>query len=53
MLLRQELTLYKAEACVTSGGCNNFLGGDASQNGYTGEVQEHLMQHQQSLVLSH
>ena len=26
----------QAEACVTSGGCNNFIGGDASQNGYTG-----------------
>ena len=28
--------IIQAEACVTSGGCNNFLGGDASQNGYTG-----------------
>ncbi len=28
--------IVQAEACVTSGGCNNFLGGDASQNGYTG-----------------
>ena len=27
--------IVQAEACVTSGGCNNFLGGDASQNGYT------------------
>ena len=28
--------IVQAEACVTSGGCNNYLGGDASQNGYTG-----------------
>ena len=28
--------IIQAEACVSSGGCNNFLGGDASQNGYTG-----------------
>tara|TARA_B100000767_G_scaffold44969_1_gene39247 strand:+ start:108 stop:2201 length:2094 start_codon:yes stop_codon:yes gene_type:complete len=28
--------IIQAEACVTSGGCNNFIGGDASQNGYTG-----------------
>jgi len=28
--------IIQAEACVTSGGCNNFFGGDASQNGYTG-----------------
>ena len=28
--------IVQAEACVTSGSCNNFLGGDASQNGYTG-----------------
>ncbi len=28
--------IVQAEACVTSGGCNNFFGGDASQNGYTG-----------------
>tara|TARA_B100000131_G_scaffold160997_1_gene155824 strand:- start:7455 stop:9548 length:2094 start_codon:yes stop_codon:yes gene_type:complete len=28
--------IIQAEACVTSDGCNNFLGGDASQNGYTG-----------------
>ena len=28
--------IVQAEACVTSGGCNNFIGGDASQNGYTG-----------------
>lgn len=28
--------IVQAEACVTSGSCNNFLGGDASENGYTG-----------------
>ena len=28
--------IVQAEGCVTSGGCNNFLGGDASNNGYTG-----------------
>ena len=28
--------IIQAEACVTSGGCNNFIGGDASQNTYTG-----------------
>ncbi len=28
--------IIQAEGCVTSGGCNNFLGGDASDNGYTG-----------------
>lgn len=28
--------IIQAEACVTSGLCNNFLGGDASENGYTG-----------------
>ena len=28
--------IIQAEACVTSGSCNNFLGGDASENGYTG-----------------
>jgi hypothetical protein len=28
--------IIQAEACVTTGGCNNFLGGDASTNGYTG-----------------
>jgi subtilisin family serine protease len=28
--------IVQAEACVTSGGCNNFIGGDASTNGYTG-----------------
>ena len=28
--------IVQAEACVTSGGCNNFIGGDASENGYTG-----------------
>jgi len=27
--------IIQAEACVTTGSCNNFLGGDASQNGYT------------------
>ena len=31
-----DTNIIQAEACVTSGGCNNFLGGDASQNGYTG-----------------
>ncbi|RJU86012.1 MAG: hypothetical protein DWB89_04535 [Candidatus Poseidoniales archaeon] len=28
--------IVQAEACVTSGSCNNFLGGDASGNTYTG-----------------
>ncbi|MDP6334136.1 MAG: S8 family serine peptidase [Candidatus Poseidoniaceae archaeon] len=28
--------IIQAEGCVTSGGCNNFLGGDASENTYTG-----------------
>ena len=28
--------IIQAEGCVTSGTCINFLGGDASQNGYTG-----------------
>ena len=28
--------IIQAEGCVSSGGCNNFLGGDASQNTYTG-----------------
>ena len=28
--------IIQAEGCVTSGMCNNFIGGDASQNGYTG-----------------
>ena len=28
--------IVQAEGCVSSGGCNNFLGGDASQNTYTG-----------------
>ena len=28
--------IIQAEACVTTGSCNNFFGGDASQNGYTG-----------------
>ena len=27
--------IIQAEGCVTSGGCNNFLGGDASGNTYT------------------
>jgi subtilisin family serine protease len=27
--------IIQAEACVTTGSCNNFLGGDASENGYT------------------
>ena len=27
--------IIQAEGCVTSGLCNNFLGGDASENGYT------------------
>ena len=27
--------IIQAEGCVSSGGCNNFLGGDASQNTYT------------------
>jgi subtilisin family serine protease len=27
--------IVQAEACITSGGCNNFLGGDAAENGYT------------------
>ena len=39
--LKPEVTtsgsnIVQAEACVTDGGCNNFIGGDASQNGYTG-----------------
>ena len=39
--LKPEVTapgtnIIQAEACVTSGTCNNFLGGDASDNGYTG-----------------
>ena len=28
--------IIQAEGCVTSGGCNNLLGGDAANNGYTG-----------------
>ena len=28
--------IIQAEGCVSSGGCNNFLGGDASDNTYTG-----------------
>tara|TARA_Y100000588_G_scaffold296806_1_gene317381 strand:- start:336 stop:2363 length:2028 start_codon:yes stop_codon:yes gene_type:complete len=28
--------IVQAEGCVSSSGCNNFLGGDASQNTYTG-----------------
>ena len=28
--------IIQAEGCVTDGGCNNFLGGDASENTYTG-----------------
>ena len=28
--------IIQAEACVTSGGCNNFLNGDASENTYSG-----------------
>tara|TARA_B100000959_G_scaffold116982_2_gene123042 strand:+ start:642 stop:2492 length:1851 start_codon:yes stop_codon:yes gene_type:complete len=28
--------IIQAEGCVTSDGCNNFIGGDASQNTYTG-----------------
>jgi len=28
--------IIQAEGCVTSGFCNNLLGGDASENGYTG-----------------
>jgi serine protease AprX len=27
--------IVQAEGCITQGGCNNFLGGDASENGYT------------------
>ena len=39
--LKPEVTapgtnIIQAEGCVSSGGCNNFLGGDASSNGYTG-----------------
>jgi hypothetical protein len=28
--------IIQAEGCVTTGLCNNFLGGDAAENGYTG-----------------
>jgi len=28
--------IIQAEGCITSGGCNNFIGGDASDNTYTG-----------------
>ena len=28
--------IVQAEGCVSSGSCNNFIGGDASQNTYTG-----------------
>ena len=28
--------IVQAEGCVSSGGCNNFIGGDASDNTYTG-----------------
>ena len=39
--LKPEVTapgtnIIQAEGCVSSGTCNNFLGGDASNNGYTG-----------------
>jgi subtilisin family serine protease len=39
--LKPEVTapgtnIIQAEGCVTSGLCNNFFGGDASENGYTG-----------------
>ena len=39
--LKPEVTapgsnIIQAEGCVSSGGCNNFIGGDASSNGYTG-----------------
>jgi len=39
--LKPEVTapgtnIIQAEGCVSSGTCNNFLGGDASDNGYTG-----------------
>ena len=38
--LKPEITapgtnIIQAEGCVTSGGCNNFLGGDAAGNTYT------------------
>ena len=28
--------IIQAEACVTTGGCNNLINGDAADNGYTG-----------------
>ena len=39
--LKPEVTapgsnIVQAEGCITSGGCSNFFGGDASDNGYTG-----------------
>ena len=39
--LKPEVTAHgtniiQAEGCITSGGCSNFFGGDASDNGYTG-----------------
>ncbi|MGB1792907.1 MAG: S8 family serine peptidase, partial [Candidatus Poseidoniaceae archaeon] len=39
--LKPEVTapgsnIIQAEGCVSSGGCNNFIGGDASDNGYSG-----------------
>ena len=39
--LKPEITapgtnIIQAEGCVSSGLCNNFLGGDAADNGYTG-----------------
>ena len=39
--LKPEVTapgtnIIQAEGCITSGGCSNFFGGDASENGYTG-----------------
>ena len=39
--LKPEVTapgtnIIQAEGCITSGGCSNFFGGDASDNGYTG-----------------
>ena len=38
--LKPEVTapgtnIIQAEGCITSGGCSNFFGGDASDNGYT------------------
>lgn len=39
--LKPEITapgtnIIQAEGCITSSGCSNFFGGDASNNGYTG-----------------